>query len=72
MMVHQAGAMNGLVQPCSRCGVVLLDYRNTYGIGDWKASGFQEGALVEVAGGYKGVLRDGEATCPVATTKKEG
>jgi hypothetical protein len=36
MIIHTAGAPEGLVQRCARCGVVLQDYTNTQGVGDWR------------------------------------
>ena len=36
MIIHTAGAPDGLVQRCSRCGAVLQDYTNAQGVGDWR------------------------------------
>lgn len=49
---HAAGPMVGLVQRCSRCSVVLIDYRNSFvAAGSATASkGWEVGAMVVVNG----------------------
>lgn len=34
-VIHTAGKPDGLIQRCKRCGVVLSDYINAQGVGDW-------------------------------------
>jgi hypothetical protein len=58
-MIHVAGKMIDWVQPCTRCGEVLSDYRNAmYPEGTPPPSGWEEGAHIEVLTGnprYSGV-----------------
>ena len=66
--VHQAGPMIGAVQVCSRCGIILTDYRGAMvpeEDADKPLRGWAEGAWIEVSVGnpiYMGVT-DGPPTC---------
>lgn len=34
-VIHEAGIPDGLVQKCTRCGLVLQDYTNAQSVGEW-------------------------------------
>jgi hypothetical protein len=54
--VHVAAEPFGPIQQCARCGVTLIDYRNSAGIGEWSPSWWETGAFIgvtEMADGSK-------------------
>ena len=69
--VHVAGEPMGPIQQCARCGVTLIDYRNTASIGEWEPSWWAVGAFVGVTEnadgsklnptGYAQLLQDASA-----------
>jgi hypothetical protein len=46
--VHLAGQPTGPIQKCARCGVTLIDYRNSAGMGEWSPSWWAVGAFIGV------------------------
>jgi hypothetical protein len=65
-MIHEAGQMIAGLQRCTRCGVVLTDYRNAMvPEGDPAPSGWAVGAFVDVAPGSPrvSILTDHPPTC---------
>lgn len=50
-VVYIAGMPHGPLQTCSRCGYILIDYRNTAGIGEWSPSWWETGSFVGVVTG---------------------
>jgi hypothetical protein len=50
-MIHVAGAMENLVQVCTRCGYVLTDYRGAMvPEGSQPLRGWAEGSNIEIIG----------------------
>jgi hypothetical protein len=49
-VIHLAAAPKDLVQRCARCGLVLLDYRNTQVVGPWEPHWWRDCVAVEPGG----------------------
>ena len=76
-IIHSAGKPIGLIQRCSRCGVVLQDYTNALSVGDWRPSWWDGNVFID--GRFSGATEeaanceaveqknavDGATTCPI-------
>ncbi|MGH6689064.1 MAG: hypothetical protein ACRD3C_10800 [Vicinamibacterales bacterium] len=68
-MVHQAGPLVDGVQRCTRCGRILVDYRNAAGVAresDVPLRGWAEGANIDAGEFWSRAVphpTDAAATC---------
>lgn len=62
LIVHVAGEPDGKIQKCSRCPLILTDYRNAMGVGKdggpWSPGFWEPGVEVVVANGGMKFVRD--------------
>lgn len=43
--IHKAGEPDGLIQKCELCGLVLQDYTNVLGVGEWRPAWLAENVI---------------------------
>jgi len=61
-MIHIAGKYENGLQYCTRCNIILTDYRNAMiPVGQESLAGWEEGSYIEVFKGnptYSGITRE--------------
>lgn len=55
-VIHSADKPVGLIQKCSRCGVILQDYTNALSVGDWRPVWWDGNVFID--GRFSGVTEE--------------
>lgn len=67
-VIHSAGKPIGFIQRCQRCGVVLQDYTNSLGVGDWHPVWWDGNVFID--GRFSGTTEE-PANCEMGKEKED-